>query len=85
MLVGGVAMNEKISRAAAIEKEMLALEAKLKAKVKELRAFYAEYQQKWDRLDTELHRYISEMDDETVAYYFNLVTEIDREIGGCHE
>ena len=78
-------MNEKISRAAAIEKEMLALETELKAKVKELRAFYAEYQQKWDRLDTELHRYISEMDDETVADYFNLVTEIDREIGGCHE
>ena len=78
-------MNEKISRAAAIEKEMLALEAELKGKVEELRAFYAEYQQKWDRLDTELHRHISEMDDETVADYFNLVTEIDREIGGCHE
>ena len=42
----GVAMNEKISRAAAIEKEMLALEAELKAKVEELRAFYAEYQQR---------------------------------------
>ena len=72
-------MNEKISRAAAIEKEMLALETELKAKVEELRAFYAEYQQKWDRLDNELHRHISEMDDETVEDYFNLVTEIDRE------
>ncbi len=30
---------------------MLALEAELKAKVKELRAFYAEYRQKWDRLE----------------------------------
>ena len=78
-------MNEKLSRAAAIEKEMMVLEVELKAKVKELRAFYAEYEKKWDRLDTELHRHISEMDDETVADYFNLVTEIDREIGGCHE
>ena len=72
-------MNKKISRAAAIEKEMFALEAELKAKVEELRAFYAEYQQKRDRLDNELHRHISEMDDETVADYFNLVTEIDSE------
>ena len=45
----GVAMKEKLSRAAAIEKEMMVLETELKAKVKELRAFYAEYQQKWDR------------------------------------
>ena len=73
-------MNKKISRAAAIEKGMLALEAELKAKVEELRAFYAEYQQKWERLDNELHRHISEMDDETVSDYFNLVTEIDRSI-----
>ena len=75
-------MNEKVSRAAAIEKEMLALEAELKAKVAELRAFYAEYQQKWERLDTELHQHISEMDDETVADYFNLVIETDRSVGG---
>ena len=75
-------MNEKISRAAAIKKEMLAPEAELKAKVEELRAFYAEYQQKWERLDTELHQHISEMDDETVADYFNLVIEIDRSVGG---
>ena len=61
---------------------MLALEAELKAKVEELRAFYAEYQQRWERLDTELHRHISEIDDETVANYFNLVTEIDRSVGG---
>ena len=73
---------KKISRAAAIKKEMLAPEAELKAKVEELRAFYAEYQQKWERLDTELHRHISEMDDETVADYFNLVIEIDRSVGG---
>ena len=75
-------MNEKISRAAAIEKEMMGLEAELKAKVEELRAFYTEYQQKWERLDTELHQHISEMDDETVADYFNLVIEIDRSVGG---
>ena len=75
-------MNKKISRAAAIEKEMLALEAELKAKVAELRTFYAEYQQKRDKLDNELHRHISEMDDETIADYFNLITEIDRSIGG---
>ena len=73
-------MNEKISRAAAIEKEMLTLEAELKAKVEELKVFYAEYKQKWDRLDNELHQHISEMDDETVSEYFNFVIEIDREI-----
>ena len=73
-------MNEKISRAAAIEKEMFALEAELKTKVEKLRAFYAEYQQKRDRLDNELHRHISEMDEKTVSDYFNLVTEIDSEI-----
>ena len=73
-------MNEKISHATAIEKEMLTLEAELKAKVEKLKAFYAEYKQKWDRLDNELHRHISEMDDETVSDYFNLVIEIDREI-----
>ena len=73
-------MNEKISRAAAIEKEMLTLESELKAKVEELRAFYTEYQQKRDRLDNELHRHVSEMDEKTVLDYFNLVTEIDREI-----
>lgn len=75
-------MNEKISRAAAIEKEMMRLEAQLKAKVEELRAFYVEYQQRQERLDDELHQHISEMDDETVADYFNLVIEIDRSVGG---
>lgn len=68
------------SRAAAIEKEMLTLEAKLKAKVAELKAFYAEYKREWDRLDNELHKHISEMDDETVADYFNLLIEINGEI-----